>query len=569
MSVPHDLGAVPSSYTVADYLMDRLVEVGIDRAFGVPGDFTLALLDQVVAHRGLTWTGCTNELNAAYAADGYGRLRGMAAVCTTFGVGELSAINALAGSFAEHVPVVEIVGAPATTAQAAHRIVHHSLGDGVFTHFLDLHAGVTCARASLTADNATTEIDRVLTAARDQRLPGYLLLPVDVARAPATPPADALPPHVDTTDPAALAAFIAAAARLLDPLPVDDISVLGGVLVHRTGGAAAFAGLVSAGPLRHATSLWGKSLHDESDPSFLGVYTGRFSAPEVRAAVEDAGALVVAGVQFSDLNSGLFTQRITRERTIERGAAIASVADELFAPVTLPAALRALTGLVAAKTPRPVRVPAEPAAAATPVDGAATLTQRVLWDRTAAFVRDGDIVVADQGTSFYGMATHRLPHGVTFIGQPMWASIGYTLPAAMGAVLAVPGRRGVLLIGDGAAQMTLSELASFARYRLPMVVVVVDNDGYTVERAIHGPTAAYNDIPRVDWSALPAAMGVGGDAHGVRVTTPDELDAALADADAHPDRFTLVQAVVAADDVPPLLDALARAVSSANQAPPA
>ncbi len=147
-------GAVDSTapvYTLGDYLLDRLAELGVEHVFGVPGDYTLSLLDHVVRHPRVRWVGCRNELNAGYAADGYGRMRGVAALMTTFGVGELSAINAVTGSFAEHVPVVHVVGAPSSVNQSAHRIVHHSLGDGVFTHFLGMHAEITCARAALTA----------------------------------------------------------------------------------------------------------------------------------------------------------------------------------------------------------------------------------------------------------------------------------------------------------------------------------------------------------------------------------------------------------------------------------
>ena len=117
------------AYSVADYVMDRLAELGCDRVFGVPGDYSLGLLDHIVAHRAVDWVGCSNELNAGCAADGYGRMRGIAALCTTFGVGELSAINAVTGSFAEFVPVLHIVGAPKSTTQAAHQLVHHTLGD--------------------------------------------------------------------------------------------------------------------------------------------------------------------------------------------------------------------------------------------------------------------------------------------------------------------------------------------------------------------------------------------------------------------------------------------------------
>ena len=160
------------SYTVADHLVDRLAELGVDRVFGVPGDYSLGLLDHITHHPSVTWTGTTNELNAGYAADGYARLRGIAALCTTFGVGELSAINAIAGSYAEHVPVVHIVGSPALAKQAQHRPLHHTLGDGEFGHFAGMYADITCARGALTEQNAPAEIDRVLTAVRDRRLPG-------------------------------------------------------------------------------------------------------------------------------------------------------------------------------------------------------------------------------------------------------------------------------------------------------------------------------------------------------------------------------------------------------------
>ncbi len=486
---------------------------------------------------------------------------------TTFGVGELSAINAVAGSYAEHVPVVHIVGSPSSGAQAAAKIVHHSLGDGVFTHFLDMHAGITCARAALTAAEATEQIDRVLTAVRDHHLPGYLLLPVDTGETPVRPPTAPLPGRLDVTDPSALDAFRDAAARLLRTASdAGDVCVLAGLLVHRLGATPQLDNLLSAGPLRHATSLWGKSLVDESDAYYLGIYAGAASEPAVREAVEDAQVLVIAGVQFTDLNSGFFTQQITRTRTIELGPAVASVGAATFAPVAMEAALRCLTGLVTEmghQQPAPSSVTI-PDAAADAAGGDAPLTQVGLWSAVAASLRAGDTVLADQGTAFYGMATHRLPTDVTFIGQPLWASIGYTLPALLGACLAQPGRRGVLLIGDGAAQMTVQELSTVLREGLTATVVIVDNDGYTVERAIHGPEEPYNDIARWDWSLLPALFAPDRPAHVHRVKTAAELAAALQDAAATPDGLTLIQAVLERMDVPELLSTLARAASSAN-----
>jgi alpha-keto-acid decarboxylase len=549
-------------YTVGDYLLDRLAELGVDRVFGVPGDYTLGLLDHVVAHEHIEWTGCANELNAGYAADGYGRMRGIAALCTTFGVGELSAINAVTGSYAEFVPVVHVVGAPSSGAQVAQRVVHHSLGDGKFRHFLDMHAEITCARAALSAATAIAEIDRVLAAVRDRRLPGYLLVPADVAEHPVDPPATPLPAAAVVADPMALAEFTAAAARLLTT--TDDrsaVALLGGVLVHRLGAAPAFAELVAAGPLPHASTLWGKSVVDESDATYLGIYSGAASDPRTRAAIEQARLLVVAGVQVTDLNSGFFSQQLPRERTVELGAETASVGAARFDGVPMAEALHVLAGLVRDKAwsaAEPAPVPDVPAAA--PASGSA-LTQDGLAATVAAHLRPGDIVLADQGTSFYGLATRRLPQGVTFLGQPLWASIGYTLPALLGACLAEPGRRGVLVIGDGAAQMTAQELSTVVRYGLPATVVVVDNAGYTVERAIHGPDQPYNDIDGWDWTLLPALVGPGSAAEVRTAQTVGELAEALR---RRPDGLTFVQARLPRMDVPPLLTQLAAAAAAAN-----
>jgi len=559
-----------SGYTVADHLADRLAELGVAHVFGVPGDYTLALLDHLAGHPDLTWVGCANELDAGYAAAGYGRLRGIAALCTAFGVGELSAINAIAGSYAEHVPVVHVVGAPSTDAQAAHRVVHHSLGDGVFTHFMGMHESITCARAALTVDNAATAIDRVVVAVRDQHLPGYLLLPTDVAAAPATPPAGPLPARGNVTDPDALAGFVDAARALLAHAgTVERLGLLAGLLSHRVGGRGVVAQLVDAGPIAHATTVWAKSLVDESHPHFVGTYTGGASAEPVRAAVEDAAVLIVAGVQFTDLTSGFFTHRITRSRTVELGVTTASVGAATFAPVELATALDALVGLVEELpghgTPPASASEPDPTGRADPAArDAEALGQDALWREVAGFLRDGDVVLADQGTSFYGAATHRLAHGVTFIGQPLWASIGYTLPATLGACLAQPGSRGVLLVGDGAAQMTVAELGTMVRHGVAPLIVLVDNDGYTVERAIHGPEEAYNDIPRWDWTAAPAFFAPGTGATACRVETVGALRAALADARAHPERLAIVQAVVPRDDVPQLLADLTAALGKAN-----
>ncbi len=549
-------------YTVGDYLLDRLAELGVSEIFGVPGDYNLEFLDHIVAHRTIRWIGSSNELNAGYAADGYGRLRGMAAVVTTFGVGELSAANAIAGSYAEQVPVVHIVGGPSKDAQGTRRALHHSLGDGDFEHFFRVSREITCAQANLMPATARREIDRVLSEVREQKRPGYILLSTDVARFPTEPPEGPLPRYTGGTSPRALSLFVEAATGLI----ADNwVTVLADLLVHRLQVVKELEALLAADVVPYATLMWGKSLLDESSPNYLGIYAGAASAPAVRTAIEEAPVLVTAGVVFTDMVSGFFSQRIDPARTIDVGQYQSSVAGEVFAPLEMGAALEALAQILVRRGITSSPVAASPldesprAAAETPARDQ-PVTQQLLWDRLCAALTPGNVVLADQGTSFYGMADHRLPQGVTFIGQPLWGSIGYTLPAALGAGVAHRDRRTVLLIGDGAAQLTIQELGNFSREGLSPVIVVVNNDGYTVERAIHGATAPYNDIVGWKWTEVPGALGVANHM-AFRVQTYEELDEALTAAAEHQDRMVLVEVVLPRLEIPRLLVQLVQPMS--------
>ncbi|MFB7630248.1 alpha-keto acid decarboxylase family protein [Streptomyces sp. NPDC056149] len=555
-----------SDITVGAYLLRRLRELDIEHVFGVPGDYNLGFLDLVVDFPGLEWIGTCNELDAGYAADGYGRLRGAAAVVTTFGVGELSAVNAIAGSYAESVPVLAITGMPATAVAAAGTPVHHTLMDGEYDHFGRMFAEVTVARATLTAQNAPAEIDRVLTALRRHRKPVHLNLPTDVVLANVPAPAAPLPAADAPTDPALLRAFRDAAARLLDD--ARTVTVLAGHEADRYGLRAPLAGLLAAAPVRAAVYSTGKGLVDEGAPGFAGVYTGEFSAKPARVAVEDADCLVLAGAPVTDTVTGGFSHHFPAGRTIELRPGRATVGGAEFAGVTMTDALAALTELVRGlDLPEPAGYgePPVPTAARPdrgPADG--PLTQDALWAAVGDFLPAGGVLVAEQGTAFFGAQELPLPRDARFVGQPMWGSIGYTLPATLGTQLAAPDRRSVLVIGDGSLQLTAQELGSMARYGLAPVVVVINNDGYTVERAIHGATAPYNDIAAWNYTALPAAFGAGDHCVTRRVTTPAELLDAFRLAAAAPDRMVLIEAVLPRDDAPELLTALAGRFAAQN-----
>lgn len=538
------------STTVATRLIARLREIGIEHLFGVPADYNLDFLDRVYASE-LAFVGNCNELGAAYAADGYARLRGAGALLTTFGVGELSAVNGIGGSYAESVPVVEIVGAPSTRVTAAGLPMHHTMADGDFGRFERLHREVTCDRVTLTAENAAEEMDRVLRACWEHKRPVRIALPTDLVDAPAPDPDEPLLPEAQSPAAPVLEAFRAAASVLL--ADAARVTVVADHLVERHGAHEALADLVAAGPLPAAAMNMGKGVLDESAATFAGMYIGAASAPVTRRTVEEADCLVAVGVLVTDANTGGFTHAFPEGRTIEVQPYRTRIGQAEFGGLPMADALAVLTDLVkgraAAELPQlPARVPAAEAA---------ELTQAVLWDRVAAFVRAGDVVVAEQGTAFFGIADMRMPAGVSVVSQVLWSSIGYTLPAALGTCLAAPDRRTLLVIGDGSLQLTAQEIGTFARAGAAPVVVVVNNGGYTIERAIHPTDAPYNDIAPWRYTDLPAAFGAGDRAVSFRATTPGELAAALAEAERADGRLVLIEAVVDPEDYPGRLAAIA------------
>jgi indolepyruvate decarboxylase len=552
--------------TVSRHLLDRLAEIGITHLFGVPGDYNLAFLDAVAAHPDITWVGTANELNAAYAADGYARCRGAAASVTTFGVGELSAINGLAGSFAEFVPVLQIVGAPPTTSQREKAILHHTLGDAEFNHFIRMHEAVTVARADLRQQNAGDEIDRVLVAMLRERRPGYIVLPSDVVDA-SVPAGGPLEIHDPACDASQIAAFTAHAKSLL--CAASRPAVLADFLVNRFEAVEAMEALIAAGDLPFATMVMGKGILDESASRFAGTYVGAPSEPRVREVIEGADVLIAAGVLFTDLITAGFSQTIHPERMIDLQPFHASVAGHRFEQVPLGCALRALTQIFAELPSRSSSSPSlRPRFNNVDIASGATvpITQKDLWQRVQRYLRSGDVVVADQGTASFGIGTKRLPGAVTFLSQPLWASIGYALPAALGAGLAMPKRRLVILTGDGSTLMTVQELGTMLAQGLKPVILLLNNDGYTIERAIRGPDQAYNDIPHWNWEWLARAMGRDEQSLFRRVHTGAALDAALSDVE-EAGALALIEIVLDRNDVPEFLSDTIKSLARGHDRP--
>ncbi len=549
------------NYTVADYLLDRLAQIGIRHFFGVPGDYNLQFLDHVIEHQQITWVGCANELNAAYAADGYARCKPAAALLTTFGVGELSAVNGIAGSYAEYLPVIHIVGAPALRAQRAGDLLHHSLGDGDFGHFARMAKEVTIAQASLTAGNAEAEIDRLLTTALFERRPVYLLLPSDVAEAPlASRPAPLILRQPNLSE-ASLQAFVAAAREKLQA--ARRVSLLADFLAERFGAETVLEQWMNEVNIPHSTLLLGKSVLDETHTCFTGTYAAAASDPQVKQLIEGADVVINVGVRFTDTITAGFSHNLPAEKCIDIQPFEARVGRQVFSQIPMRDAVKALHQLTLSLA-RFWQLPTIQRPSL-PDSNGSSLDQHGFWRQIQDFLQPGDIVIAEQGTSCFGAAALTLPQGCRFIVQSLWGSIGYTLPAAFGVQTAEPYRRVVLLIGDGAAQLTAQELGSMLRDGQKPVIFLLNNEGYTVERAIHGPEQRYNDIAQWNWTLLPQALAIDHRMTCLRVSEPGQLRQALGES-GNGEQLVFIEVVLPKMDIPELLDTVSRAIQSRNAA---
>ncbi|MBW4717219.1 alpha-keto acid decarboxylase family protein [Saccharothrix obliqua] len=555
-----------------DHILDRLGALGVRHLFGLPGDYNLEVLDRVLAHPKVKWVGTASELGAAYAADGYGRVNGFGALLTALGVGELSAINGVAGGYAERVPLLHIAVGPTRATERERAKVHHTAADGDFDRFARAHRQVVTADAVLRPEDAAAEVDRVLRACLRESRPGYLRVPRDVALGPVTPTGPLDVPDLKAADQDGLEAFRAAArARLAG---ARDIAVLADFLVDRFKARDELAALLAAGALPSATLPTGKTVVDESTPGFLGVYAGAMSGTVVRHTIDRADPLILAGAVLADMSTGKFTHEFDPAKAIDLGPTTAAVDGVTFPGVPLAAALKVLaelvrerdrpgepgrggpTGLARLAATSSARLKESATALSRQVCGSVLpLTQSYLWAAVGRALRPDNTVVADDGTPLLGIVDRRFPSGARFVGQPLWASIGYGIPALLGAQLADPTRRGLLVVGDGAAQLTAQELGTIGRHDLKPIVVLVNNDGYTIERVTHGLRAVYNDIARWHWADLPAALGVPRPLV-LAAHTPAALDRALARAVATPDRFVLIEAFTGKDDVPTSLKRL-------------
>ena len=507
--------------SVAEYIVERLVAEGISHCFGVAGDYVFPICDAVDSSAKVKWIGCANELNAAYAADGFARIRGAAMLATTYGVGELSALNGVMGAKAEQSLVFHIVGMPSYQHQRLGKIAHHTLGDGVFGNFVELSAQAACCHAVINPQNCVVEMERVIAEARRNNQPAYIAVPSDHALS-AVVPADVKPLVLQSSE-AALQKAIAviaeriSAAKSVVAFPAFTISRLG--LQTQARKAIEVLGCP------FTTTLMEKCVIDEGHPQFAGMYAGAVSDPKTRQIVEGADLVLdLGGINLNDITTASYSAQLDPSRFITVGLNDVRVGDEVIAEVRIADVLVEL-----AKLKPPAARYHRTQHRLAPVTGSPSdkITMAALYPRYAAFLRAGDTVVLETGSTSLGLPPMRLPDGVRVEAQVLWGSIGWATPAAFGIALADPERRTILITGEGSHQLTANEVGAMGRFGTNIIVFVLNNDGYLIERALEeNPNWTYNDLAPWKYAELPKALGCAG-WFTARVTTLGELDDAM------------------------------------------
>ncbi|ONG60643.1 alpha-keto acid decarboxylase family protein [Bacillus cereus] len=553
-------------YTVSTYLLDRLHELGIEHIFGVPGDYNLAFLDDVVAHKNLKWIGNCNELNAAYAADGYARIKGIAALITTFGVGELSAINGIAGSYAENVPVIKITGTPPTKVMENGAIVHHTLGDGKFDHFSNMYREITIAQTNVTPEHAVEEIDRVLRACWNEKRPVHINLPIDVYNKPINKPTEPILYKPILSNKEALDKMLLHATSKIKnakkPVILADFEV------DRFHAKENLHQFVEKTGFPIATLSMGKGIFPEKHPQFIGVYTGDVSSPYLRKRIDESDCIISIGVKLTDTITGGFTQGFTKEQVIEIHPYTVKIIDKKYGPVVMQDVLQHLSDSIEHRNKdtleiKPFILESSPFTEEFNPK-AQMVTQKRFWQQMYHFLQENDVLIVEQGTPFFGSADIPLPNNTAYVGQPLWGSIGYTLPALLGTQLANLSRRNILIIGDGSFQVTAQELSTILRQNLKPIIFLINNNGYTVERAIHGQNQLYNDIQMWDYNKLSMVFGSEEKSLTFKVENEAELAEVLTNITFNKNQLIFIEVIMSQSDQPELLAKLGKRFGQQN-----
>jgi len=524
-----------------EYLVGRLEELGIKDFFGLPGDYNFNIVYAIQNNPGTNWIGCVNELNAGYAADGYARENGYGAIVTTYGVGELSAINAIAGSYAENIPVISIVGAPSTKHIENKTLIHHQFNDINPQAFIEAFKSVTETCAFLSKDNAKLEIDRVLRIFVKEKKPVYICIPEDIALL------DISEREVDYGWISDMKTLQTVANLIKEKLQKSEHPViLADVLTKRFNAVSKLREFAEKSGIPATNFPMGMGIIDSEYKNYLGTYLSEYGNSLAKKYLETTDCLIASGVIYSDFNSFGFKLPYKINSQVAIYGTYTYVDGVRYDNIKMSDLLEKLSEIAEFKDYNFESNDfgyehKEP-------EG--QLTSDYIYPRLQEFLKEGDIIYADAGLVPYGIFKSKLPPNTCLNVQGLWCSIGWATPAAFGASVAKPDSRIILITGEGAHQISAMEIGNMLRFGKKIIVIVINNKGYSVERVLSGkPDNELSDIVGINYSKF--ARIFEGDIWSTRVETNDDFDKALK-VTGIMNKLCYIEACTGKDDMPEL-----------------
>ncbi len=515
---------------LVEALLTALRDRGAGELFGIPGDFALPFFKIAEESGILPLHTLSHEPAVGFAADAAARFRGTLGVgVVTYGAGAFNMVNAVSGAWAEKSPVVVISGAPGTQEGGSGLLLHHQ-GRSLDTQYR-VYREITCAQARLDDPaGAPNEIARVLDAALEQSRPVYIEVPRDRVRETCAE----VPPHLPVPgDPDAVATcadeVMERLRRASRPVLMVDVEV------RRFRLEARVAELARRLAIPVVTTFMGRGLLSGADTPLVGTYLGIAGDPAITELVEGSDGLLLLGVILCDTNFGVSAGRLDLRRTIQALDRQVSLGFHSYRDIPLADLVEALlaraTRLGATARAVPQTHPRGLAAdddAIAPADIARAVNDS--FDRHGAMP-----IAADMGDCLFA-AMDIADDGLVAPGY--YAGMGFGVPAGIGAQLAT-GRRTLVLVGDGAFQMTGWELGNCRRLGIDPIVIVLNNRSWEMLRCFQ-PESRFNDLD--DWQFADMAEGLGG--VGWRVSTRAALAAAIEDARRQRGSFCLIEAMI-------------------------
>ncbi|MDZ4848604.1 MAG: thiamine pyrophosphate-binding protein [Pirellulaceae bacterium] len=531
----------PSEVSIAGYLIRRLQDYGIADCFGIPGDYVLAFYS-LLEESPINVIGCTREDCAGFAADAYARVHGMGAVCVTYCVGGLSVCNSIAGAYAEKSPVVMLTGSPGLNERVNNPLLHHKVRD--FRTQLDVFDKLCIASTELNDPlTAFSEIDRVLDACHRFKRPVYIDIPRDMVHVvPAVSHSYRRP--VSNDDQLALEEAVRESIDRLTK--AERPLIIAGVEIHRFGLQELVLQLAEQASIPMAATILGKSVIRETHPLFIGLYEGAIGKAEVTEYVESSDCILLLGTFMTDINLGIYTAKLDVKNCIYATSEQLQISYHHFPRVPLDQFLQKLIDAKPNVTRRPIPTDLHIKAPLAPdIEAEAPLRVSRIIAHLNAKLDSDTIVIADIGDSLFA-ATELVIHDSTdFLSPAYYTSMGFSVPASLGACTARPNDRVVVICGDGAFQMTGQEMSTLIAQGHSPILIVLDNHGYGTERMLQQGNWNYNEIHAWNFHLLPLIYNGG---RGYLATNEIEFCDALDEAWNDRTQLHLIHAKIAEGD---------------------